>query len=351
MNKNSEVGSIIQSIIIGANFLGSGGGGSAQEIALMITSLLKKYQFPKIVNPDDIDDNALILPIAFMGSPFVMREKLPSLQGTNVIIDCIRKKYNNNSLYTMAAEIGGGNAFTPLLYAMINGINCIDGDLLGRAFPEISMIATNLYSSLDIKKTAFISNDKGEFYEINNYKSFEELEEKARDIAIQSGSSACIVPHVLTGKQMKEIAIKKTYSLAYDIGNEIKKSTTIDALIKNSAYNYVISGYVSDIKQQIIGGFSIGEIEVQTLKGVYTIILKNEYLALIHNDTVVSLCPDIISLLDYDSLYGINSELLRLGARVHIVTMKADNVWYSEQGKTITQKSIRLILENKGIEV
>jgi DUF917 family protein len=339
----------IETIRLGTDFLGSGGGGSAIYAAYIMKSLIENHPAISIIKMKDLPDDAVVAPLAYMGSPMVFQEKIVSIKNTSKIITFIETYINKKITHLIVAEIGGSNAFAPMWYSSYCNIPLVDGDFVGRAFPELSMISTNLF---DIKTdTAFVCDSNGNS-EVIHYDSFEYLESQARDFSVKSGSTACIIPHILSGKEIKKIAIPNTISQAYTIGNSIQKSLSIKELInKNNNITYIDSGYIHAIDQKIVSGFSVGEIIVKNNTDEYTIILQNEYLALLKKNKIESITPDIIMLLDYESLEPINSELLEWGIRVHIVTMKADQLWYSQKGLTITQKNIKKIIINKGITV
>ena len=65
----------IEDIALGASLLGAGGGGDPYIGKLMAMGALKKYGPVTLLDPDEVPDDALILPMAMMGAPTVLVEK------------------------------------------------------------------------------------------------------------------------------------------------------------------------------------------------------------------------------------------------------------------------------------
>ena len=67
----------IDDFLRGTAFLGTGGGGNPYVGGLMRQELEKGFE-PKLIKGDEVGDDDLILPIANMGAPTVLVEKLPN---------------------------------------------------------------------------------------------------------------------------------------------------------------------------------------------------------------------------------------------------------------------------------
>ena len=80
-----------------------------------------------------------------MGAPTVMTEKLP--QGEEIVI-ALRKleKFMGRKVDgLLCGEAGGINSTTPFVAAAATGLPLIDGDGMGRAFPELQMTTFGMY--------------------------------------------------------------------------------------------------------------------------------------------------------------------------------------------------------------
>ena len=73
----------MENIALGGAFLGTGGGGDPYIGKLMAEEAIQKNGPVSVLNVDEIPDDGLVVPVAMMGAPTVMLEKLP--QGEEAI--------------------------------------------------------------------------------------------------------------------------------------------------------------------------------------------------------------------------------------------------------------------------
>lgn len=66
----------LDDLALGAALLGSGGGGDPAYELLMAKQAFEEYGPPDLVDLKEVPDNALVVPIAFMGAPLVSMERL-----------------------------------------------------------------------------------------------------------------------------------------------------------------------------------------------------------------------------------------------------------------------------------
>lgn len=97
----------IDSLAIGATILGSGGGGSPGNELWMAKRALKTFGPVQLVGVNDLPDDALIVPIAFMGAPLITSEKLASGREFDALLEMIEKVYGRKPDALLPAEIGG----------------------------------------------------------------------------------------------------------------------------------------------------------------------------------------------------------------------------------------------------
>lgn len=68
----------IEHIALGASLLGTGGGGDPHIGRLMALNAIRKHGPVKLITPDELPDDALVVPSAMMGAPIVIIEKIPN---------------------------------------------------------------------------------------------------------------------------------------------------------------------------------------------------------------------------------------------------------------------------------
>jgi DUF917 family protein len=329
MNRKITINDI-NNLAKGAAFLGSGGGGDPHYEIAMAKNQLMQYGDADLISVDQLNDDDLILPMAFVGAPLVTKEKLPSGIEITKILEIFERHYGKKPAAIMSGEIGGGNALTPLLAASKEKIKIIDGDLLGRAFPELQMASPNIFKA---RLREFFTCDSLGNSTIIEGKTAQDIERIARSIAVACGSSMMMGMYIMNGKEAKEYIIRNSVSKAIEIGRILNSTEKpLCDLIDKTDGKYIATGNIIDIDQQIINGFLNGFILIKSGNNIYKIDYQNEYLAIYRNNELIISTPDIIAILDQVTMKPITSESLIFGLRVIIVSIRADDIWYSEEG-------------------
>ena len=134
----------IRGLARGAAVLGTGGGGDPY-----IGSLLARQAvgdgFVEVVPLEELPDDAMVVTAAMMGAPTVMIEKLPSLDEVIAPIRALERNLGRTVTHIACAEAGGVNSTIPIAAAAALGLPLVDGDGMGRAFPELQMVLPTLY--------------------------------------------------------------------------------------------------------------------------------------------------------------------------------------------------------------
>jgi DUF917 family protein len=273
-----------------------------------------------------------------MGAPTVMIEKIES-GGEVVTAFNALQDYLGKPIYaTMSAEAGGGNSQTPFQVAAELGIPCVDGDLMGRAFPEIQMVTPTLYG---ISATPMaIADEKGNSAILNTIDN-RWTETLSRNMTIEMGCTSKIALFVMTGKQAKEAIVRGTISYIEEIGRAIREAhdehhDPIET-VRSATNGFVIwRGKIVDIDRRTETGFArgtavlegLGDFEGRTLR----IDFQNEFLIAREGDTALATTPDLITILDSETGHAITTESLRYGFRVAVLGMPCDSRWRTPGG-------------------
>jgi len=307
------------SLAIGATLLGSGGGGDPEYDCLRTQQLIDQHGAIRVVQVEELHDDALVVPVGFMGAPLVSIEKLPSGKEYTAIFQSIERVFGKKIDALVALEIGGSNAFAPLLAAGGTEIAVVDGDMIGRAFPQLEMSSGNLFN-IDIHP-AFIADSFGNVLELR-CKTSVEAEKYFRALCSAMGSTAAVSMYIMTGKEAKRALIRSTLSRACKLGR------------REEAYchNKIASGIVTDMEQKIDDGFLRGKIVVEGESGSITIDFQNEYLAVFKGQRMCAATPDIIAILDAETLLPLSVEQVKFGLQVVVISLDCDPLWKTEQG-------------------
>jgi N-methylhydantoinase A/oxoprolinase/acetone carboxylase beta subunit len=117
---------------IGCYILGCGGGGSPYATYLALLEQLRQGERLTIINPSSLPDNAVLPPIAAVGTPAVGLERISS-DAVFHAIEKLEEVTGKKASCLLACEIGGMNGLATLRWATKRycDIPAVDGDLMG----------------------------------------------------------------------------------------------------------------------------------------------------------------------------------------------------------------------------
>ena len=318
----------------GAAFMGTGGGGDPYLGKLFIRQALKEHGTPNVMSLQDVPDDAKVFSVAMMGAPTVLFEKLFSMEDLDLAVRRLEQELGYEADVIIPAEIGGVNATVPVAYATWRGLPVIDADGMGRCFPALEMVTFNV---LGVSATPMsLANEHGEAMIIKTETALE-AEQKARPIITDWGGSGMISLYPMNGKQAKETAVGGTLTLAVGIGAAIRKGNAenkaIESLLEylrsTEYYKHcavLFDGKVVDLTRKTQKGWNIGFCHLQDLSNpddTMEITFQNEHLVAYRNDKLVTIVPDLISIVDSETAEPIPAEGLRFGQRVKVIGTSA----------------------------
>lgn len=328
----------IDDIARGAAILGTGGGGDPYIGRLLARAAVREHGPVTLIPLERLPRDAVVLPVAMMGAPTVMVEKLPSAEQVSAAARALATYLGRRPTHIACAEAGGVNSLIPMVAAAQLGLPLVDADGMGRAFPEIHMVLPTLY---DIAATPMaIADEKG------NQGVFDTVDNRwaerfARSVTVDMGCSAMISLFALTGSQARQSLVPRTLSLCAELGTRVRQARAehtdpVTAVVRRLGGRLLFRGKVIDVERRTVAGFARGE---ATLAGMdddsraqYVLRFQNEHLVAEKEGTVLASVPDLICTLDTDSAAAITTEALRYGQRLAVVSAPADPRWHTPAG-------------------
>ncbi|SRR5579875_2973473 len=326
----------VEDLVTGAAILGTGGGGDPYVGKLMVLQQLERGKEIEIVDMEEIDDNAFVVPVAAMGTPVVLFEKIPSGKEAIFSLNLLEQYFNKKVDFISPIEAGGINSTIPLVVGAERKLPVIDADGMGRAFPELQMVTLHVYG---IKATPMaLSDERGNAVILDTVDNFW-AEKIARAITVRVGGSAWIAIYPTTGKPYKQAAIKGSISLAIEIGRVLREAKAsgrnpIDALLDLTKGYELFKGKIIDIKRFNVGGFARGEAVIEgydNYKNSRLIVrFQNENLVAIRDNEIIASVPDLITILESETGKPITTERLKYGLRVLVIGFPCTEKWRTE---------------------
>ena len=328
----------LDDIAVGGAILGTGGGGDPYIGKLMAQQAIRKHGPVRMIDVAEIKDEDLIVPCAMMGAPTVMVEKIPQGEEILAAFRKLERFLGKKIGAILCAEAGGLNSTIPFVIGAMTGIPVIDGDGMGRAYPELQMVTFTLHG---VSATPMvIVDDKGNsiLLECIDNRWTERL---ARTATIEMGGSVLISLYPMTGKVAKKASVRGTLTLARRLGEILRESRAshadaVKAIQSKLNAETIFEGRVTDIARRTETGFARGEakfVGVDDYRGhTYRIEFQNEFLIAEQNGKPIVTTPDLITLLDADTGAPITTETIRFGLRVVAIAIPCAPQWRTPAG-------------------
>ncbi|KAF8914962.1 DUF917-domain-containing protein [Mucidula mucida] len=353
-------------IMEGCGILGTGGGGSPYPTFLMCRQILRNGRSIKMVDHTSLADDALIARGALMGSPSVSNERMCGAEMMLMASDALAKYVGVKEFAaTICDEIGGGNGMRSLLMAHYRNVPCLDGDLMGRAYPNLQQILPCVYGRPNALTPLSLSDGDGNTLVLANTKTKYGPEFYMRHVTTLMGSSAAFCPAPLTVADTRDFGVPRTMSQAWRIGraiamcrqkNDLKSVPNEILKLQNGKCLFI--GKIVGVLREVRAGFTWGEVKIARLADdeledssgesgmeygpdAHMIIpFQNENLCAYvekpdGSRSVAAIVPDLINVIDSQSGSHLGTQAYSYGLRVTVIVMAGSPLWNTEEGLTM----------------
>lgn len=322
----------------GAAMLGTGGGGDPYIGRLLAEQAMRAHGPVEIVGLDEVPDDAVVLPVAMMGAPTVMVEKIPSTQQLTVAVQALSRYLGTTPTHVACMEAGGVNSTLPFVAAAELGLPLVDGDAMGRAFPELQMVLPTLNG---VEATPMsIVDEKGNQGVLDTTDN-RWAERLARSATIDMGCSAIISLYAMSGAMTRKSFVPGTLSLCIELGRAIERARAehldpVRAAAERIGGRVLHTGKVVDVSRRTHTGFARGEASIDGVDADLgrrcVLRFQNEHLIAELDGIVGVTTPDLIMVLETDTGEPVTTEGLRYGHRVSVVVSPCDERWHTPAG-------------------
>lgn len=335
----------VDDLALGTAFLSTGGGGDPYIYKLALNNAIAELGSVPLVSPADLDDTATVISLGGVGAPMIGSEKLPNgVEGVHAV-RLLEDYADVKADALIAAEIGGGNGLVPLLTALHMEIPVVDADGMGRAYPETQMMTFSIYGISATPMSAVDEFGNGVVLTAHDSITAERI---VRQVGLAMGGHCMSADHIMSGADVRQFAIHHTVSLAIRLGKVVRQSNGVDDLLQSASPLLVEAGYgaavnlfegkVVDVSREMVGGYDIGEIVVASFNDQHemTIKVQNEYLIAHIDGKCCATVPDLICVVDRDTLLPITSERVRYGLRIAVIGIGAPRLYKSPEAMAAT---------------
>lgn len=317
---------IIEKLVIGATFFGSGGGGSPSEAREILEKafLLNKQMGLSAVGA--LKSEGVCLTAFGVGSAVssgdftaIFKERLRQFE------EVLQKPI----IGVVPVEIGPKSIATAIYVAALLNLPLIDADIVGgRSSPEVYLETITLF---DIPRTPLmVFNTAGDIATLLRSSTYLFEEEFLRGFAKASGGEASVLGYPMTSKSLDLALEHGTISSCHTIGEMLFDGKSARVLSHVSGKSLFV-GRISRIVREGTQGFLVAKVYLENEHQKALIYVKNESLLFWVDDKLKVSCPDLISLLDKEGMPLYNGEL-KEGLVVDVVGIPSLAKWRDPKG-------------------
>lgn len=328
----------LDAIEIGAAILGTGGGGNPYIGKLRCREQLKMGRKIPVIPLAELPDDALVVSLGGIGAPVVGVEKIEEGEECLRALRAIERELGVKVDALISAEIGGANSMEPMLTAAQAGLPVVDGDGMGRAFPEMQMCTWSIYGHREAPGA--MADEKGNIVIIRDTPNDIWLERIARSVVVSMGAAAGLATQPMKGNFVKRAAVPGTITQALNLGRAVLQAHKTNAdpvqtVINQERGKLLMTAKIVDLQRHLKGGFAIGHLALEGFGNFQgdsgRIDLQNEFLVFRRNEMVEVCTPDLIVVLDSDTGLPITTEMLRYGQRIAVLGLPAHSLMRSAE--------------------
>lgn len=329
-------------VALGAAILGTGGGGNVYLGKLRGWEQLRAGRRIRVIAPESLRDDDMVIAVGGMGAPTVGIEKLERGDECVRAVRAIERAVGRKATALMTDEIGGANSIEPMIAAAIADLPVVDVDGMGRAFPELQMNTFFIYGLAPAPGALCDEKDNTVVY--TEVQSPQWLEKLARAGTIAMGCTAGFALPPVTGRQVKDWGVKYTVSQAWRLGEAVmraraEKRDPVDAILAHEHGQLLFRGKIVDVARRTTGGFARGSLSVEGSGGysgqALAIEFQNENLIARLDGNIIASVPDLICIVDAATGRPISTEETRYGLRIAVLGLPATNLFRTPQALAV----------------
>ena len=329
----------IEDIALGAALLGAGGGGDPYIGKLVAIGAVQQHGPVTLLDPQEVPDDALVVPIAMMGAPTILGEKAVGGSEYETLYETVSSFYGKPIYAFMPIEAGGVNSMLPIAAAARLGLPLVDCDGMGRAFPELQMVTFTIGGGSATPMALVDEKGNSSIFRTITNKWTEDL---ARAVTMACGGSVSVSLYAMEGAFMKQYGVHGIITRSQTLGSAIRKVKTVtegtpeEAFLKITEGVKLFRGKIGDVLREVRGGFNFGRVCLDGIgeyKGQSAYVeFQNENLTATVEGKILATTPDLICLVDTETFQPVPTDALKYGKRVLVVGLQCFPLWRTPEG-------------------
>lgn len=326
----------LDDIVVGAGFLGGGGGGSPAQGRMLVDYVMGISEEVTLVEPQEVEAEAMVAVVGGMGSPVAALEKGIYDAHTRAF-EALEQAVGQTFSYVIPLEVGSGNSIGPMSVAAKKSIPIVDGDGAGRAIPELEMTTYAIYG---VPIAPFTLANETDISVVMYADDPYDVERVARAVTTEFGMVAGFATHAMSGEKMREVVIAGTLSLAERVGSTLRQARQrgddpVKAVLSLLGGYKLVRGQIAQVRSETREGFDFGSVVVQgEEREQVRVDFKNESMIAWRADQPIAIVPDMICCMTPDGQPLTNVDMQE-GLEVAFIGMKAPDKWRTPQATQV----------------
>ena len=341
----------ILDFVRGCTFYGTGGGGTPEE---GIRELEKVFDSGKVIQWTDVSN---IPNEGYSVCPFLMGSIAPWTEETkkemkefglgeqfkdNLLVkstELLGKFTSKEPKVIVPIELGGANTPVAVAAAMELGITVVDGDIAGRAVPEIPQTTPFLYGKVLLPMSSI--DGWGEICYIENTVNPLMAERIGKFISAAAYGLVGQAGFLMPVSEMKEVVIPGTLTECFEAGELIRVEresgrNPVEALAKKVKGKVLFKGKVSKKSWEDRDGYYWGTHDIagedEFAGSTFRIWFKNENHISWLNGNVYVTSPDILTVVRTEDAEPLANPAIEEGMNVTVIGVPARPQFLTEKG-------------------
>jgi uncharacterized protein len=327
----------IDDLAAGAVVLGAGGGGDPHLLSMIVRAALRRHGPVRLVPAADLDPDGLILPVALIGAPMMLGEKLFHGGEFAAAVSTFERFLGRDVVGVMPIEVGGTNTLVPIAAAAALGLPVVDADAMRRAFSSVHLTQLTLAG---ISASPMVLVDSVHNTVVLRGVDNESVERLARATTREMGMLAVSASYPITGRQAVTFAIPGSLSYCLHLGGLVRayeqgNPDAYQSVLDFCGGQIIFTGKVADLHRRTELGRQSGTVVLEHAQEgdrFLRIDFQDENLLAIEDGVALVTVPDLISVLDTETGVATATESLELGQLVDVLAIPAHDRWRQPDG-------------------
>ncbi len=329
-------------LLLGAQLLSSGGGTAHSVMAPWLERVLAGPGAVRLTDVAELPDAALCVPVALIGSPTVLEEKLPAGDEFVRAVQAMQRRVGEPAAAIAALDVASLNALTPVLTAAQLELPLVDADGMGRVFPQVGM---TVWAAEGIPAAPImLAGAQGDVVALESGSNLR-VERFTRSAIAALGGWAAAALYPMTAATLARYGIHGSLSRALWVGRVVSEAQRRGLprgrdLARDVGARLLFTGEVVEVTRPAGSG------DVVVLAGsagsaghMLRLDVQNECLLAVVDGAVVAAVPDLICPVEHVSAEPVGVEQLCPGKILDILGFDADPAWHTPAGLALAGPS------------